>query len=175
MTLHPHPVTVLRPDITPSYLTSLEDRLRLMRDAGASWVLPLTFTSELSEVTAEELAEAFHRLLHMRLMVLGPDAAFGRGAPADTPERMRGAGEELGFDVVQIEPILGGASGCSCEKRWCAGAGEGSCKRLPTCWGRSPRAVGGASGRPTTSGFPRQYLGAADRARRARGLRDWRR
>ena len=119
VTLHPHPVTVLRPDITPSYLTSLEDRLRLIREAGASWVLPLTFTSELSEVTAEELAEAFHRHLHMGLMVLGPDAAFGRGAPADTPERMRTAGAELGFEVVQIEPLLAAASGAA--RRWCGG------------------------------------------------------
>ena len=41
----------------------------------------------------------------MRLLVLGPDAAFGRGAPKDTPERMRVLGEELGFEVVQVEPL----------------------------------------------------------------------
>ena len=35
VTLHPHPITVLRPDVSASYLTSLEDRLRLMREAGA--------------------------------------------------------------------------------------------------------------------------------------------
>ena len=113
VTLHPHPVTVLRPDIAPSYLTSLEDRLRLLREGGAAWALPLTFTSELSEATAEELAEAFHRLLRMRVLALGPDAAFGRGAPADTPERMRRTGEELGFEVVRIEPLLAGGERCS--------------------------------------------------------------
>src|SRR5690606_1664887 len=46
VTLHPHPITVLRPEIAPSYLTSLEDRMELIRDAGADWVVPLTFTSE---------------------------------------------------------------------------------------------------------------------------------
>jgi len=59
-------------------------------------VLPLTFTSELSEVTAEELAEAFHRLLRMEVMVLGPDAAFGRGAPADTPNGCAGRARSWG-------------------------------------------------------------------------------
>ena len=35
VTLHPHPITVLRPEIAPSYLTSLEDRMELLRAAGA--------------------------------------------------------------------------------------------------------------------------------------------
>jgi len=167
VTLHPHPVTVLRPDITPSYLTSLEDRLRLMRDAGASWVLPLTFTSELSEVTAEELAEAFHRVLNMQLMVLGPDAAFGRGAPADTPERMRRAGEELGFEVIQIEPLLAGDERCSSTMvRRALGAGE--MRRVTELLGRpytlsGPVVRGFERGR--TIGFPTANISvAADRA-----------
>lgn len=106
VTLHPHPITVLRPEVAPSYLTSLEDRMELMRDAGADWVIPLTFTGEVSEVECEELAGAFVDRLRMRLMVLGPDAAFGRGAPKDTAERMRKLGAERGFEVVQIEPLM---------------------------------------------------------------------
>ena len=106
VTLHPHPITVLRPEIAPSYLTSLEDRMQLMRDSGADWVIPLTFTGEVSEVSAEELATSFVDLLRMKLMVLGPDAAFGRGAPKDTAERMRKLGAERGFEVVQIEPLM---------------------------------------------------------------------
>lgn len=106
VTLHPHPITVLRPEITPSYLTSLDDRMELMREHGADWVIPLTFTSEVSEVTAEELAASFHETLRMRLMVLGPDAAFGRGAPKDTFERMQTLGQELGFEVIRIEPLM---------------------------------------------------------------------
>ena len=106
VTLHPHPITVLRPEIAPSYLTSLEDRMELMRTAGADWVVPLTFTSEVSEIPAEELAHAFYEHLRMRLMVLGPDAAFGRGAPKDTPLRMKALGAKLGFEVVQIESLM---------------------------------------------------------------------
>lgn len=114
VTLHPHPLTVLRPDAPSSYLTSLEDRLRLLREAGARWVAPLTFTSELSETTAEELAEAFRRHLDMRLLALGPDAAFGRGAPADTAARMERAGAALGFEVARVEPLLAdGGQRCS--------------------------------------------------------------
>mgnify|MGYP003455288138 CR=1 FL=1 len=106
VTLHPHPITVLRPEVAPSYLTSLEDRMELIRAAGADWVVPLTFTGEVSEVECEELAGAFYDLLRMRLMVLGPDSSFGRGAPKDTVDRMRKLGADLGFEVVQIEPLM---------------------------------------------------------------------
>ncbi len=173
VTLHPHPITVLRPDITPSYLTSLEERLQLIREAGVSWVLPLTFTSELSEVTAEELAEAFHRVLNMQLMVLGPDAAFGRGAPADTPERMLRTGEELGFDVVRVEPLLAG------DERYSStlvrrALGEGDMRRVTELLGRhytlsGPVVRGFERGR--TIGFPTANLSvAADRALPALGV-----
>ncbi len=173
VTLHPHPITVLRPDIAPSYLTSLEDRLRLLREGGAAWVLPLTFTSELSEVTAEELAEAFYRLLAMRVMVLGPDASFGRGAPADTPERMRRTGAELGFEVVQIEPLLADGERCSSTLARKA-LGDSDMRTAADLLGRpytlaGPVVRGFERGR--TIGFPTANISvAADRALPALGV-----
>ncbi|MGK2964678.1 MAG: riboflavin biosynthesis protein RibF [Tepidiformaceae bacterium] len=106
VTLHPHPLTVLRPETVPSYLTTLDERVRLMRAEGADWVIPLTFTSDVAEVPAEDLATAFSKHLRMKLLLLGPDARFGRGAPADIRERMTKLGAELGFEVVQVEPLM---------------------------------------------------------------------
>ncbi len=173
VTLHPHPITVLRPDVSASYLTSLEDRLRLMREAGAAWVLPLTFTSELSEVTAEELAEAFQRLLGMRLMVLGPDAAFGRGAPGDTPERMQRSGTELGFEVIQIAPLMVGGERCSSTIVRAALAG-GEMGVVADLLGRRYRLAGPVVRgfeRGRTIGFPTANISvAADRALPALGV-----
>lgn len=173
VTLHPHPITVLRPDIRPSYLTSLEDRMELMRDMGADWVIPLTFTSEVSEISAEELAEEFYRTLRMRLMVLGPDAAFGRGAPKDTPGRMRKLGAELGFDVVQIEPLMHDSerySSTSVRKALAAGDME----RVRDLLGRHYRLSGPVVHgfeRGRTIGFPTANISvAADRALPALGV-----
>jgi riboflavin kinase/FMN adenylyltransferase len=174
VTLHPHPITVLRPDIVPSYLTSLEDRIELMRDAGADWVIPLTFTSEVSEVGAEELGRAFVELLRMRLMVLGPDAAFGRGAPKDTVQRMRALGTELGFEVVQIEPftIAGGERFSSTAVRAALAAGE--MERVTSLLGRPYRLAGPVVRgfeRGRTIGFPTANISvAADRAMPALGV-----
>lgn len=173
VTLHPHPITVLRPDIQPSYLSSLDDRIELMRAAGADWVLPLTFTSEVSEVSAEELATAFHELLRMRLLVLGPDAAFGRGAPKDTAERMRALGALLGFDVVQLEPLM------MDDERYSSTAvrkalAAGDMDRVTALLGRPYRLSGPVIHgfeRGRTIGFPTANISvAADRAMPALGV-----
>ena len=173
VTLHPHPITVLRPDIQPSYLSSLDDRIELMRAAGADWVLPLTFTSEVSEVSAEELATAFHELLRMRLLVLGPDAAFGRGAPKDTAERMRALGARLGFDVVQLEPLMMDHerySSTAVRKALAAGDMD----RVTALLGRPYRLSGPVIHgfeRGRTIGFPTANISvAADRAMPALGV-----
>jgi riboflavin kinase/FMN adenylyltransferase len=173
VTLHPHPITVLRPEIAPSYLTSLEDRMELMRDSGADWVIPLTFTSEVSEVTAEDLATAFHEVLRMRLMVLGPDASFGRGAPKDTPDRMRALGAELGFEVVQVDPLMHeGVRYSSTAVRQALVAGD--MERVTALLGR-PYRIGGpvvlGFERGRTIGFPTANISvAADRALPALGV-----
>lgn len=173
VTLHPHPITVLRPEIAPSYLTSLEDRMELMRDAGADWVIPLTFTGEVSEVECEELALSFVDMLRMRLMVLGPDAAFGRGAPKDTPERMRRLGAERGFEVVQIEPLMHDHERYSSTAVRKALA-DGDMARVTALLGRPYRLAGPVVHgfeRGRTIGFPTANISvAADRALPALGV-----
>ncbi|MGE0601327.1 MAG: riboflavin biosynthesis protein RibF [Dehalococcoidia bacterium] len=167
VTLHPHPITVLRPEIAPSYLTGLEDRMELMRDAGADWVIPLTFTSEVSEVECEELATAFVERLRMRLMVLGPDAAFGRGAPKDTAERMKRLGAERGFEVIQIEPLMHDHERYSSTAVRNALA-EGDMARVTALLGRAYKIAGPVVHgfeRGRTIGFPTANISvAADRA-----------
>ncbi|HKS91513.1 MAG TPA: riboflavin biosynthesis protein RibF [Tepidiformaceae bacterium] len=173
VTLHPHPITVLRPEIAPSYLTSLEDRIELMRAAGADWVIPLTFTSEVSEITAEDLARTFFDVVRMRLMVLGPDAAFGRGAPKDTPDRMRALGAELGFDVIQVEPLMHDGERYSSTAVRNALA-EGEMERVTDLLGRNYRLSGPVVKgfeRGRTIGFPTANISvAADRALPALGV-----
>jgi riboflavin kinase/FMN adenylyltransferase len=173
VTLHPHPMTVLRPEIAPSYLTSLDDRIALIREAGASWVLPLTFTSEVAEVSCEELVGAFYEHLRMRLMVLGPDAAFGRGAPRDTPERVRRLGAELGFELVVIEPVMHDHERYSSTAVRSALA-EGDMERVAEQLGRPFRLAGPVVRgfeRGRTIGFPTANISvAADRALPALGV-----
>ena len=54
ITLHPHPALVFDPLAGIAYLTSLEERVRLLRESGVDFVLPLTFTPEVAHLSAEE-------------------------------------------------------------------------------------------------------------------------
>jgi riboflavin kinase/FMN adenylyltransferase len=107
VTLHPSPVQVLRPDIRIAYLTSLEERIELLRATGVDTVAPLTFTSEVAELSAADFLRLLRETLDMRFLLMGPDNAFGRGREG-TPARCAEVGEELGFDVEVLERPLAG-------------------------------------------------------------------
>jgi len=173
VTLHPHPITVLRPEIQPSYLTTLERRIDLMMQAGMAWVIPMTFTSDVAEIECEDLALAFQELVGMKLLVMGPDAAFGRGAPKDTYERMLHLSKTAGFDVLRIEPLMHDHERYSSTAVRKALA-EGDMGRVTALLGRhyslsGPVVKGFERGR--TIGFPTANISiAADRAMPALGV-----
>jgi riboflavin kinase / FMN adenylyltransferase len=98
ITLYPDPMRVLRPQEPMQYLTSLEERLELLRGLGLDLVVPLTFTSELAEVSPRAFVTVLREELNLCLLVMGPDNAFGRNREA-TPESMAELGRSLGFEV----------------------------------------------------------------------------
>jgi riboflavin kinase/FMN adenylyltransferase len=99
--LHPSPITVLRPGTPALYITGLDERIDLLYELGLDTVVPVTFTSELAQSSAEEFARCLREDLQMALLVAGPDLALGRGREG-TPERMRELGKQLGFEVVIV-------------------------------------------------------------------------
>ena len=105
VTLYPNPAHVLRPQEPVMYLTSLEERIELLHGAGLDFVAPVTFTSEMAELSAEEFGALLVQELSMAFLLMGPDHAFGRGREG-TPERMREVGRSLGFDVDLLEQPL---------------------------------------------------------------------
>jgi riboflavin kinase/FMN adenylyltransferase len=108
VTFHPSPITVLRPDVPFSYLTSLERRVELLREASARWVAVLQFTSELALVSAEDFTRMLVEDAGMRVLVVGENFHLGRGREGDVP-RLRELGEAMGFEV-QTLPLISGAA-----------------------------------------------------------------
>ncbi|GAB3622021.1 bifunctional riboflavin kinase/FAD synthetase [Mariniluteicoccus endophyticus] len=84
MTFWPHPMTVVRPDKAPKLLCSLDDRVALLKEAGAGEVVVLEFTSEMAEQTPEEFVEAHLVPLDPRFVVVGENFRFGHRAAGDT-------------------------------------------------------------------------------------------
>ena len=57
VTFSNRPITVLRPGTEPSYLTSLDQRVDLIKQQGIELVVCLDFTLELAAVTATDFAK----------------------------------------------------------------------------------------------------------------------
>ncbi|HUF53341.1 MAG TPA: bifunctional riboflavin kinase/FAD synthetase [Dehalococcoidia bacterium] len=98
VTFNPHPRAVLQPGFVVKYLTSLEERVELLQSLGIDAVGVLAFTSELAQLEPLEFLSLLVDELDMKLLVLGPDFAFGRNR-AGTVELSGHIGEQLGFRV----------------------------------------------------------------------------
>jgi riboflavin kinase/FMN adenylyltransferase len=173
VTLYPDPVRVLRPQEPMQYLTSLEERLELLYDLGLDLVVPLTFTSELAETAPRAFVSVLREELDLRLLIMGPDNAFGRNREA-TPESMAQIGAEMGFAVeVMPQPLAADrvtVSSTSIRKALAAGDLETVASQLGRHFSlRGPVVAGEKRGR--TLGFPTANLGVtADRALPAYGV-----
>ena len=182
VTFHPHPQHVLRPDMPLSYLTSLEDRLSLLTEAGLDIVAPITFTSELSQTDAGDFVRVLVEELQLTELVTGPDFALGRQRGGDI-DALRALGEELGFRLTVIDMVRdGGPAGdndadhdhkiSSSDIR--AGLAAGDIERVNDLLGRrfslhGPVVRGRERGR--TIGFPTANIAVgADRALPATGV-----
>lgn len=110
VTLHPSPVQVLRPNVRVAYLTSLEERIELLRATGVDTVAPLTFTSEVAELSAFDFLAMLHQSLDMQYLLMGPDNAFGRGREG-TPQRVAEIAADVGFEAEVLAAPLAGADG----------------------------------------------------------------
>ncbi|HCP23765.1 MAG: bifunctional riboflavin kinase/FAD synthetase [SAR202 cluster bacterium] len=98
------PVTVLNPGTEPSYLTTLEQRIDLIKEQGIELVVCLEFTEEFSQITAAEFAAALSEDLNMKGLVLGPDSALGKDRQGDLTF-MQEQGKELDFWARSVEPL----------------------------------------------------------------------
>lgn len=160
VTFHPHPVSVLRPDATISYLTSLETRVERLRTTGLDFVAVVQFTSELAQVSAEDFARVLYEEAGMRLLMVGRDFALGRNREG-TVERLAEIGKEVGFDVEPID-LLPLEDGAVSSTRVRKALGVGNMREASELLGRpfalrGPVVHGDERGRAI--GFPTLNLG----------------
>ncbi len=105
VTFEPHPLKVLAPESAPGLITTFEQKVALISDAGVDCLAVVPFTIEMSQMTAESfVTRILCESLGMRHLIIGHDYAFGRGREGnyDTLERL---GLELGFTLEDLEPV----------------------------------------------------------------------
>ena len=105
LTFSNHPVSVLQPGRTVSFLTTPAQKARLLADQGIERVVSLEFTPALAQLTAREFVTLLVTELRMKGLVIGPDFALGRQREGNAAF-LRELGRELGFWVETLEPLL---------------------------------------------------------------------
>jgi len=105
ITFKSHPRSVLSPENELRWLTDLDTRVGLLRGLGADFVVVLSFTTELAQLSASEFVRLLKEYLNMRGLIVGPDFALGRDREG-SGERLRLLGQEMGFSVEVIETVV---------------------------------------------------------------------
>lgn len=102
ITFDPHPLTILRPDISRPYISTMQQRLELIGryHPDAVWVnAPDRDFLNISRESFEQ--DILQRQLHARRVVEGRSFTYGRGALGNT-QTLREAGTLLGWEVIEI-------------------------------------------------------------------------
>lgn len=162
VTLHPHPITVLRPGTKISYLCSLEERVALLRDLGVDEVGVLSFTSELAQLSYRDFLALLVEQLDLKLLLIGADFALGRNREG-TADALSALGVERGFEV-DILPIFSEDDAKVGSGAVRAALAEGNMESVAQLLGRQFAVRGpvvrGAE-RGATIGFPTANLAVA--------------
>jgi riboflavin kinase/FMN adenylyltransferase len=105
LTFEPHPISVIQPHEAPCLLTSTEEKIGLIKEAGIDEAVILRFNPKLAQQSAEWFVEnVLLSRLGMTRLVIGYDFRFGRGREGDA-SYLESLGEESGFGVDIVPPV----------------------------------------------------------------------
>jgi riboflavin kinase / FMN adenylyltransferase len=104
VTFDPHPLSVVKPELAPKMITSIPQRIKLLRDAGADNVHVLNFTPEMSTLSSEQFTtqELVDRL-NAVAVVVGENFTFGYRAKGNA-QILSELGKDHGF-IVSVVPL----------------------------------------------------------------------
>lgn len=105
LTFQPHPRSVLsgREDTVP-FLTSLEERLRLILAEGIASPVVLPFDGKLAQLSAYDFFTHLTETLPFEVLVVGENFRAGRGREAGIPELAK-IGRPLGWSVQPVPAV----------------------------------------------------------------------
>jgi riboflavin kinase/FMN adenylyltransferase len=107
LTFDPHPRTVFAPDSVPPMLTTLADRVELLKIHNADQVAVIKFNEQFAAMSPEKFVEdILVKQLHAGTVIVGKNFTYGSKA-SGTVESLIKDGEEHGF-TVDVQELAGG-------------------------------------------------------------------
>ena len=105
MTFEPHPIKVVKPGNGPRLITPVEQKLKLITEAGIDMILCLPFNKGFAAISANDfVSELLVNKIGVKEIVVGYDYNFGAGREGNIGLLKR-MGDDLGFKVHVVEPI----------------------------------------------------------------------
>jgi riboflavin kinase / FMN adenylyltransferase len=125
ITFFPHPAHVLRPDLKLGYLTSLQDRFRLMDDLGVAACLVIPFDRSFAGIQPEKfIKDILVKKLGVKAVFVGDDFRFGKDRSGDTALFQR-LGPQYGYEMHAVSGLKQGGDVISSTRiRQLVGAGK---------------------------------------------------
>lgn len=106
VTFSRHPLVTVRPLDAPRLLTSLEDRMALLGEAGAEDCIILSFNDKMRRMSAREFLSMLNRKFGVEALVVGFNNRFGRDR-AEGIEQYRAIGNDLKMTVIEAPEYRG--------------------------------------------------------------------
>jgi len=140
VTFDRNPLSLLRPELCPEPLCSVEQKLGLLASAGVDATLVLRFDAELAALEPRAFVEHVLLGLGVVTVMVGDDFRFGRGGVGD-PDLLATLGAEWGFTVDVVGDVQGGG------------------RRVSSTWVRDLLAAGDVEGAARLLGRPHAVQG----------------
>ncbi len=105
LTFGRHPITIIKPDIAPRLLTTLDEKLAIFDKMGIDIVFVVKFTQQIANLTAEQFIKKYLiDCLGMKYFIVGYDHSFGKNRKG-TLEKIREQAENLRYKLEVLQPV----------------------------------------------------------------------
>lgn len=106
VTFHPHPRKIVQPEKSLQQLTTMDERIELLKQFGINNLAIIPFTKEFSEFTAQQYIKEFLiEKFHPSTVIIGYDHKFGNKREGDFRLLEQNA-TELNYTVKEIDEEL---------------------------------------------------------------------
>jgi len=104
ITFFPHPAAYIKKITDPYYLTSPEEKDRILSKLGVSSILTVHFNHCISRLSPRDFISSLHRQLKFSCLLVGYDFRLGADREGDLG-RLEYLGNKMGFCVRAIAPL----------------------------------------------------------------------
>jgi riboflavin kinase/FMN adenylyltransferase len=159
VTFRKHPATVLPGQQQLPHLTNLTEKIRLLREEEVAFIVTLSFTLELAQVSAVHFISLLKKHLRMRGLVIGADFALGRNREGDA-ETLARLGRSTGFSltVVPSMKLNGEVVSSTAIRNALAGGDVDKVRRMTGRYFHLEERVVTGNGRGADLGYPTANL-----------------